>query len=153
MEVTISPMTNEDLGEVLEIERDSFICPWSRGAFEKELLRNSHAYYIVAKYPLNNNKTVGYGGVWLLFDEAHITTLAVHPSHRRTGIGSALLRNLLQQSFLKGVSQVVLEVRDSNYIAQRMYEKYGFKEKGKRRNYYYDEDAVVMVCMMESFIL
>ncbi|MCL5957950.1 MAG: ribosomal protein S18-alanine N-acetyltransferase [Chloroflexi bacterium] len=89
---------------------------------------------------------IGYGGLWLMIDEAHITTLAVKPEHRGHGVGELLLVGLIETAIEMNASWVTLEVRVSNYVAQNLYRKYGFKETGIRRHYYSDngEDALIM---------
>jgi ribosomal-protein-alanine N-acetyltransferase len=137
-------MTVDDLDDVLEIEQKSFSFPWSRNSFYMEIRQNRYAYYIVARLK-DNGRIIGYGGVWVLFDEGHITTLAVHPLHRKAGIGSFMLEHILRKACTNGATQVFLEVRDSNLAARRLYEKFKFKVIGRRKNYYLNEDALIMV--------
>lgn len=89
---------------------------------------------------------IGFAGLWLMVDEAHITTIAMHPDFRRKGLGEFLLVNLIDIAYDIGAKWVTLEVRVSNYIAQNLYRKYGFHEKGLRQKYYSDnqEDALIM---------
>jgi ribosomal-protein-alanine N-acetyltransferase len=89
---------------------------------------------------------VGFAGLWLMVDEAHVTTLALHPEYRGRGLGELLLAHLIDISYTIGAKWVTLEVRKSNYIAQNLYRKYGFHEAGVRVRYYSDnhEDAVIM---------
>ncbi len=89
---------------------------------------------------------VGFAGLWLMVDEAHITTIAMHPEHRRRGLGEFLLVNLIDIAYAIGAKWVTLEVRVSNYTAQNLYRKYGFREAGIRHRYYSDnqEDALIM---------
>ncbi len=89
---------------------------------------------------------VGYGGLWLTVDDAHITTIAVDPAHRGRGVGELLLNALIDQAYALGARQITLEVRVSNTAAQRLYLKYGFQPAGKRPRYYTDngEDALIM---------
>ena len=136
-------MSIDDLQQVMVIEHAAFPHPWSRASFEKELSDNGYACYLVAVTG-NNRQVIGYAGSWVLFGEAHITTLAVHPDYRRAGIGSALLTSLMETASKEGACQVFLEVRDSNGAARTLYEKFGFKIKGIRKKYYLDEDALVM---------
>lgn len=121
-------MTTEDLDQVMEIEKKSFPLPWSRSSFERELHDNNYACYLVS-HTGENGQVTGYGGCWVIFDEAHITTLAVHPAHRREGTGSALLASLMKLAYDRGARQVFLEVRDSNEAARKLYEKFGFMIK------------------------
>jgi [ribosomal protein S18]-alanine N-acetyltransferase len=89
---------------------------------------------------------VGFAGLWLMVDESHITTIAVHPDYRGRGVGETLLSALIGISYDIGARMVTLEVRVSNSVAQNLYRKYGFKEAGVRRRYYSDnhEDAYIM---------
>jgi ribosomal-protein-alanine N-acetyltransferase len=89
---------------------------------------------------------VGFSGYWLVVDEAHISTFAVHPGWRRQGIGQALLREVLRQAVLQGATSATLEVRVSNLAAQQLYANHGFVPVGRRRGYYRDnnEDALLM---------
>ncbi|MDO9535678.1 MAG: ribosomal protein S18-alanine N-acetyltransferase [Bacillota bacterium] len=148
MELEIAPMTVKDLEEVLEIEIDSFSFPWSRNSFYTEITGNGYSYYLVCRLK-DSKKIIGYGGIWTLFDEAHITTLAVHSLYRQAGIGTLIITRLIKNSLQKGAQKVFLEVRDSNREARNLYEKLQFKVIGKRKNYYLDEDALVM---MRDFI-
>ncbi len=96
--------------------------------------------------PRNGNPVVGYGGLWLMMDEAHITTLGVSPEYRGKGLGEYLLVGLIDVAMALGASWLTLEVRVSNTVAQNLYKKYTFKEAGVRRKYYTDndEDAYIM---------
>src|SRR5262249_44556640 len=89
---------------------------------------------------------VGYGGLWLMVDEAHVTSVAVHPPFRGRGLGELLMLALFDVSVRLGAHWVTLEVRVSNSVARSLYQKLGFKEAGIRARYYTDnnEDAVVM---------
>jgi ribosomal-protein-alanine N-acetyltransferase len=89
---------------------------------------------------------VGYAGLWQMVDEAHVTTIATHPSFRGRGVGELLLLGLIERAFDIGARWMTLEVRVSNTVAQNLYRKYTFKEMGLRRRYYSDngEDALVL---------
>jgi len=89
---------------------------------------------------------IGFAGLWLMVDEAHITTIAMHPDFRHKGLGEFMLVNLIDIAYNIGANWVTLEVRVSNYTAQNLYRKYGFREKGLRQKYYSDnqEDALIM---------
>ncbi len=145
MDVEISQMKRADLEAVIEIEKASFHTPWSRHAFLAELYENKRARYFVAREKAVG-KVVGYVGIWLILDEAHITNIAVHPDFRKKGIGKRLMLSAIEYAESQGVSAVTLEVRASNIIAQRLYEKMGFISVGIRPGYYHDdgEDAVIM---------
>lgn len=141
--VEIAPMTVQDIPAILEIERRSFATPWPRDAYTHELDHNRTAVYVVAR---QDEAAVGYAGMWVVMDEAHITTIAVDPPLRGLGIGERLLIGLIDRAIERGARWIQLEVRQSNMVAQRLYHKYGFREVGIRRHYYSDngEDAVVM---------
>ncbi len=89
---------------------------------------------------------IGFAGLWLMVDEAHVTTIAMHPNYRRLGLGEFLLVSLIDIAYSIGAKWVTLEVRVSNYSAQNLYRKYGFREAGLRHRYYSDnqEDALIM---------
>ncbi len=139
----IRPMTVDDLPAVQLIERSSFSTPWPPQAYRQELASNRLAHYLVA---LIGAQVVAYGGVWLMVDESHVTTFAVHPGYRRRRIGERLLLALLDLSIDRHAREATLEVRLSNLGARRLYEKYGFRPVGIRPRYYTDngEDALIM---------
>lgn len=94
----------------------------------------------------NPNPVVGYAGLWMMMDEAHITTVGVDPNYRGKHLGELLLVGLIDVAMQLGASWLTLEVRVSNVVAQNLYKKYSFKEAGVRRKYYTDnnEDAYIM---------
>ncbi|MDQ5934710.1 MAG: [ribosomal protein S18]-alanine N-acetyltransferase [Cyanobacteriota bacterium erpe_2018_sw_21hr_WHONDRS-SW48-000092_B_bin.40] len=117
---------------------------WSRQSFTNELT-NSTGHYFAAR-DCQDKRILGYSGFWLIGEEAHITTLAVHPDFRRLHVGERLLVNDIIQARRVGADWITLEVRVSNESAQRLYGKYSFRSLGVRRNYYQDngEDALVL---------
>lgn len=139
----VGPMRLADIAAVLEIERLSFSSPWPAFAFEQELTANRLAHYRVARL---DDRVVAFAGIWLMVDEAHITTFGVHPDHRRRGIGRLLLLHLAEAAVELGSSRMTLEVRVSNVAAQALYRSFGFRVSGRRVAYYSDdgEDALVM---------
>ena len=141
--VRIEPMTLADLDAVRAIERASFFPPWPDDAYRNELTANKLATYLVARM---DGVVVGFGGIWLMVDEAHITTFAVEPAWRRRSIGERLLVGLLDAAIARRAREATLEVRLSNVPARRLYEKYGFRPMGIRPRYYSDngEDALIM---------
>lgn len=141
-QLTIEPMRAEDIPEIMEIERQCFRTPWHENAFYNELYHQP-ACYLVAKA---NGKVVGYAGMWIIMDEAHITTLAVHPDYRRQHIGERLLLALLEIATARRARHATLEVRETNLSAQRLYTKYGFYTVAVRKGYYTDtgENALIM---------
>ena len=147
-EIAIAPMTPDDLDEVLVIERHSFPSAWSRGSYEREL-RNRTSCYLTARH---EGRLVGYIGMWVIVDEAHITTLAVHPGCRRRGLGAHLLGLLIQRARGRGAAKVTLEVRERNIPAISMYQSFGFQQTGVLRGYYGDtgENGLVMWKVLTS---
>ena len=141
--IVVDRMTVDDLIVVQVIERESFSTPWPAHAYRQEIEQNRLAHYIVARY---RGAIVGFAGIWLLVDEAHITTFATRTAWRRQGIGERLLVALLELARARGAKEATLEVRPSNIPAKRLYEKYGFKVVGVRPRYYSDnsEDALIM---------
>ncbi len=142
-ELTLRVMTVEDLEEVLEIERSSFSTPWSATSFFNEI-KNPRSLSKVARL---GGRIVGYLCASRIIDEGHILTFAVHPEFRKLGIASVLIRDILEHLKGEGCRFVFLEVRASNSGARKIYEKFGFRELGIRKNYYLTpvEDAIVMV--------
>ena len=140
--VSLEPMVKEDVEAVRAIDEISFPSAWSVGSYLRDL-RNSNSYYIVARL---TGRIIGYGGMWVVEDEAHISTLAVHPDRRRHGLGRRLLSHLMEAARGRGVKRVTLEVRAPNSAARRLYESFGFQIVGLIPRYYGDtgEDAIVM---------
>ncbi|WP_066638321.1 ribosomal protein S18-alanine N-acetyltransferase [Desulfolucanica intricata] len=143
MKLEFEKMKVEHLDQVTEIEKKCFLTPWSRYAFTYEILQNDFAHYIVA---LVDNQVVGYAGMWVVIDEAHITNVAVHPNYRGKQIGESLMKQMFIRAALRGAAKMTLEVRRSNEPAKRLYTQMGFKEYGVRKGYYSDtnEDAIIM---------
>ncbi|MGO0123506.1 ribosomal protein S18-alanine N-acetyltransferase [Desulfothermobacter acidiphilus] len=141
--IRVIDMQPEHVNEVLEIERSSFPLPWDRDTFLFEILINKLAEYVVA---VQDEKIVGYGGMWIVADEGHVTNIAVHPDHRLRGVGRAILAELIRRARSKGLTRMILEVRPSNAVARHLYRSLGFVEKGVRKRYYQDndEDAIIM---------
>jgi ribosomal-protein-alanine N-acetyltransferase len=172
----LRPMHFADIPVVQAIERDSFPSAWPQTAYERELRRNRMARYIVLvdqdapPYvgvtpppagwlerllgrrrrkrlpPATDGEIVGFVGIWLMVDEAHIVTIAVRPDRRRERLGELLLCATVDLARAVHASAVTLEVRLSNVVAQNLYEKYGFLKVGRRPRYYSDnhEDALIM---------
>ncbi len=144
----IRRMNITDLESVLEIDARSFPTPWPRQAYRYELEKNPASHLWVAA--MQNREGVpalaGFIVVWLILDEVHIGTLAVHPQYRRRGIARALITRALSTTVKLGAKIATLEVRASNTAAQTLYRKFNFQEVGRRIAYYRDnqEDAVLM---------
>ena len=135
-------MTAADVDAVCAIEEATFARPWSRASIENELT-NSCARYVVLR---RSGETVGYAGMWLVIDEAHVTNVAIRKDLRGQGLGEKLMRALILLAADSGMIWMTLEVRRSNAAAQGLYRKLGFVDVGWRKRYYEDngEDALLM---------
>ena len=145
--LTITRMTQADIRPVMRIEALSFTTSWPPSAFASELSDNKLAHYFIGR--LGDPRTgdvVAYGGIWVILEDSHITTIAVHPDFRGKRYGEELLVHLLHEAIERGASWITLEARESNVVAQNLYKKYGFTIVSTRRAYYSDngENAVVM---------
>lgn len=144
MTPTIRRMNEMDIDGVLEVEEQSFTIPWSRAGFVSEM-KNELSYYLVM---VNGGKIIGYAGMWLIVDEAHVTNVAIVPEYQGQKLGEKLMRALIEHAKARGALSMTLEVRASNKVAQGMYTKFGFISRGIRHKYYTDtqEDAWIMWC-------
>ena len=170
----LRPMTEADIPQVAEIEAESFPTTWPRTAYRRELSNRLARYLVLIdrsrnlpaaeeqeepqrksllgifrRKPAESPTTdyiVGYIGVWLMVDQAHIVAIAVREQYRRQGLGELLLSESVEMALANGQESVTLEVRRSNESAQALYEKYRFLKVGVRRRYYTDnkEDALIM---------
>jgi len=162
----VDPMQVSDLRQVMDIEREAFSSPWPVSAYRYELTQNELSTYLVLKLrqpaptsrggrwggmtpPLRRRlveTVLGYGGFWMIVDEAHISTIAVHPKWRGRGLGELMLVALIDAAIQRGALEATLEVRVSNLVAQNLYDKYAFAQVGRRKGYYHDnrEDALIM---------
>lgn len=143
---SLRTMVAEDIPQVLEIEKEAFPTPWSQYAFKCEIEDNGFAYYLVVTPAEDISNVVGYGGMWIIIDEAHITNVAVATAYRGHHAGRLLMKGLCQLALSKGAVKMTLEVRESNEIAQNLYKQMGFAPSGIRPGYYADnqEDAIIM---------
>jgi len=145
--MVVREMVVDDLQEVLDIDFLSFPIPWSERTYLYEMEENPSSHlHVVEVREDQNPRVVGYIGFWFIVDEAHISTLAVHPDYRRQGIGDLLFNTVLKHADELGAKMVTLEVRVSNSTAIKLYKKYDFEVVGKRPRYYRDnnEDALLM---------
>jgi [ribosomal protein S18]-alanine N-acetyltransferase len=138
----IRPMRLTDLDDVLAIEAASYTMPWSEATF-RNLLRRRDADLVVAEY---DGAVAGYAASWYVLDQAELGNVAVAAPWRGRGIGAQLVTAALAHAAQRGVREIFLEVRPSNPTAQRLYERFGFRQVGRRANYYSrpSEDAIVM---------
>jgi len=144
----VRSMRDEDLDQVLAIERDSFASPWSADNFRHEIHRNRFA----VNYVLEEKRAIlGYANVWFLGRELKINNIAIRPEDRRRGLGQRLLVAVLRRAAELGCVTAELEVRASNLAALGLYRKHGFVQVGRRRNYYQQEgeDALLLAARLK----
>ena len=140
-------MKIEDIEQVVEIDQLSFSLPWPRSSFRYEVTENKASRLWVAE-TMHEGRSVLTAMLvcWLILDEAHIGTIAVHPDYRRRKIAEQILLQAFDELYKEGVLKVFLEVRRSNEAALTLYRRLGFIEDGIRKRYYKDnqEDAILM---------
>lgn len=129
----LSKLLPEDIPEILLIERRIFPTPWAGESFIYELTKNPNGHYFALRC---EGKICGYAGMWLIADEAHITTMAVAPEMQGRGLGELLLLQLLKTAQARRIKGVTLEVRHDNGSAISLYNKYGLSKVGERSDYY-----------------
>ena len=139
--ITISKMQDEDIDEALLAEQSHNIHILSKNIL-KEDIKNKNYYYLVAKN--NEKKIVGYIGISYVLDEADIISIVVHKDYTKNGIATLLLQEIFKFAKDNNIQKLMLEVRNSNIPAQKLYEKHGFKQITIRKNYYDNsEDALI----------
>ena len=141
--LTLVKAGKKEVGDIYELERACFPSPWTYNMLYTDICENRITEYVLCR---DGGKPVGYGGMWMILDEAHITNVCAHPDSRRRGIASAVLRWLICTAREKGAARITLEVRVSNVAAMHLYESFGFHICGKRTSYYSDngEDAYIL---------
>ena len=141
MKTEIHKLEERFLDEIDEIEKVTFKDPWSKSSYEAEITNPVAVYRVITV----EGEVVAYGGFWKIFDEGHITNVAVKEEFRQKGLGTLLMNALIEEARKRDICSMTLEVRLSNVKAQRLYEKFNFKSAGVRPKYYADgEDAVIM---------
>lgn len=140
--IKLEPLSKKHINDILEIEKSCFAIPWSRASMENEL-KNNMAVYVAA---VEDGRVAGYGGMWHIVNEGHITNIAVREDCRRRGIATMIINRMLEIAEEKEMIGITLEVRMSNTAAKSLYTKLGFKLEGIRPEYYEDnrEDALIM---------
>lgn len=138
--VTIRDANFSDLSQIVTLEGKVYEQPWSETIISDEMAQANRIYMVVEQ----DDEIVGFGGLMLAEEDAHITTLGIAPEQRRQYLGSRLLLTLIDQAIDADARHLTLEVRESNFNAQQLYEQFGFSSVGKRHGYYRGEDAVVM---------
>lgn len=148
MTLQIRRMEKSDVDEVVRLEGLSYgEHHWSKESFYNELANNLAHYYCAVD---ENNTLLGYAGCWHIFEEAHITTLSVHPEQRKKGIAQSLLFSVIDDCYKNKIKYITLEVRESNVPAISLYEKNGFKSIGTRKNYYQDNNENALIMFTEN---
>lgn len=142
-DLIIRKAEEKDVPAIEQIEKQCFAVPWSYESLYKDIVENGLAFYIAAEI---DGHVCGYAGIWKVFDEGHITNVAVAPDYRRMHIGHSMLETLIDVTAEAGIERYTLEVRAGNRPAIKLYEGLGFKPEGIRPGYYEDngEDAVIM---------
>ena len=142
----IRSMTQSDIPQIARIEKMVFPSPWSEAAFRSELNDNAMAVYLILADEAKPEEVLAYGGLWKIFDEGHITNIAVRPQDQGKKLGKLILHAMVQWAWANDLSHVTLEVRINNDRAISLYKKAGFQDAGIRPGYYDDgaEDAMVM---------
>ena len=138
--IEIVPLTMRLLDEVVEIERKVYPTPWGEETFREELAAPRRTY-VAARA---DGEVVGYAGMMLVGDEAHITTVVTLPERRRERVATRLVLRLAYQAVEEGACSLTLEVRSSNKGAQALYRRFGMAPVGVRKKYYVSEDALIM---------
>ncbi len=145
MAIHIRDANDRDLLRIVEIEQLAFPTPWSLGAFRRELTLPFSRLTVAVSGNDRHGPPEGFLCRWLVADECHVLNVAVHPDHRRFGLGAKLLASAISEAREKGADLVTLEVRRSNLAARCLYRKFEFEERRLRRHYYGPgEDAIVM---------
>jgi [ribosomal protein S18]-alanine N-acetyltransferase len=139
---SVVPMVTSDIAAVTRIERACFSAVWPSDAFYNELSTNKLAHYFVGRY---QDRVVAYGGVWVILEDSHVTTLAVDPDCRGRRFGELVLLRLIDEAIARGAAWMTLEVRESNAVAQRLYRKYGFTTVTMRTGYYSDDNESALI--------
>ncbi|HEY6450814.1 MAG TPA: ribosomal protein S18-alanine N-acetyltransferase [Candidatus Cybelea sp.] len=139
---SIRPMAASDIAAVTRIERASFSTVWPSDAFFNELSTNKLAHYFVGLF---DDRIIAYGGVWVIVEDSHVTTLAVDPQYRGRRFGEVLLLRLIDEAIERGAGWMTLEVRESNAVAQQLYRKYGFTTVTMRAGYYSDDNESALI--------
>ena len=145
--IRIRNAEERDLPQIAGLEKQNFSLPW-----DEDMLRTQLGEQYIFLTAEENGQVLGYVGVQCVLDEGYMSNLAVESAQRRRGIGSLLLAELRREAQRRGLSFITLEVRPSNSPAIALYQKHGYREEGRRRNYYEKprEDALILTCRWET---
>ena len=147
--ISVRRAASGDLDAIMAIEEASFTAPWPRDAMLDEIVKNDWSVVVVAQ---RGGEIVGFAVYWVVADERHLQNVATAWEWRRSGVGDALVRHVVDEAKRSGAQFVILEVRASNEAARGLYGAFGFQSIGVRRAYYQDnnEDALVMVLALKE---
>lgn len=138
--INIYDMTLEDINSLkdrLIVDFDDF---WTFDVLKSEILSNNSKYIVIK----NDSEILGFAGIKIILDEADIMNIVVKKAYRNKKIGSLLLDSLVKLSKKLSIKSITLEVNEKNLVAFHLYEKFGFKKVGIRKNYYNNENAIIM---------
>jgi len=154
VDIQITEMKDDDLDEIMVIEKVSFPTPWSKNMFRKELQLQISRNFVARAVGDEKKNIVGYINFWIFADEVHLNNIAIRKDYRGKGVASMMIREMIKRSWDEGALWGSLEVRTTNYAALKLYERYGYVIKGKRPHYYDDskEDALIMWCDLENAV-
>ncbi len=139
-DLNLRPMAEADLESVTELEAQAYSQPWNARIFAEELSQQTRTYLVIE----DNHTVLGYAGLMVVGNEAHVTTVVVHPDRRDDKLGTRLMLGLAAEAIAQNAKSMTLEVRASNEPAQRLYRRFGMAPVGVRKKYYQDEDAMIM---------
>ncbi len=138
--MTVRKMTIEDITGAAVVDKSAFSKPWSEKTFVEEIEKNYSYYFVCEK----NEQIIGYAGIWCIYETAELIRIAVMSEFWGRGIAKALMEKILSTAKDCGCERMMLEVRESNISARRLYDKYDFLEISIRRGYYDGENAIIM---------
>lgn len=140
--VTLEAMQQHHIAALQPLERLCFGKHWTPTDFSREMQNERYHYFVISA----GQAPVAYLGYWQILEEAHITSVGVHPDHRKQGLAQRLICHMLEDCLARQINWITLEVKASNLAAQKLYEKFGFAVMGRRKNYYQAdrEDALIM---------
>lgn len=138
--VDLLPLGLADVADAADLESRTYATPWSVRVFNDELAAEGRTYLKA----VSGDELIGYAGLMVVGDEAHITTVVVDPDHRGDRVGTRLMMELVERALAAGARSLTLEVRVSNQAAQALYRRFGMSPVGVRKKYYVDEDAIIM---------
>ena len=138
--ITIRPFKSSDVRSAVALETEAQPAPWTERVFQDEISAENRVYLVAE----SEDTIIGFGGMMLVGDDAHVTNLLVAPEHRRTGVGRQIMIDLIRATIADGARHLTLEVRSSDLAARRFYTRFGFAPVGVRSDYYGDDDALIM---------